>query len=198
MGLSFEISPSPVILVAELEGIAHELEDFKKPLKESIKNVMVPSIRKNFEAEGRPEPWVPLSQATLNRRRYDASGTTSGILSRTAKLRRRAASQKIWKIEKTDAYVQDLGEDVWYGKLHQEGFEGGGSAIGRIVKGGVPQIPSYNPRKMTGRHVIVEGYAGDIPARPFLLIQDEDVDAIEEEFDKWLTETFAAKGWPMT
>ena len=86
MGIDVEISPSPIILIAELEGIAKEMTDFKKPLKNAIKNVMIPSIRKNFDAEGRPEHWAPLSQATLNRRRFDGSGVTNKILSRTGKL----------------------------------------------------------------------------------------------------------------
>jgi len=193
-GIDIDIEPSPIILAAQFVAIGAAFEDFTEPLEKSVKDVMMPSIRKNFQAQGRP-PWAPLSQATLNRRRQDGRGITGRILSRTTALLRRATSFGIWKIEGRagQAYVSDLGGDVWYGKLHQEGFEGSGGGIGRIVRGGVPQIPSASLR---AGDTVVEGFAGDIPARPFLVVQPEDVDDIEDVFGNWAYVVFIRHGWP--
>ena len=193
IGISIEFQPSPVILVAELAAISDELEDFTEPLTDSIKKVMMPSIRANFKAQGRPS-WAPLSAATLNRRKYDGRGVTGRILSRTTRLLRRATAFKIWTVngKAGEAFVASLGGDVWYGNIHQMGFEGSGEGIGRIIRGGVPQIPSATLRP---GDEIVEGYAGDIPARPFILIQPEDAADIEQVFEDWVGNSFRKHGW---
>lgn len=193
-GIDIKIEPSPVLLAAQMMATASDLEDFREPLERCVKNVMMPSIRKNFDVQGRPS-WAPLSQATLNRRKSSSSGTSNRILSRTAALRRRAASLKIWTIRKDAAFIEDLGDGnggVPWAKLHQEGYEGSGSSIGRLVRNGVPQVPSARMRE---GDEVVEGYVGDIPARPFLVVQPEDEEKMEEEFDKWVGETFAHNGW---
>jgi phage gpG-like protein len=156
----------------------------------------MPSIRTNFEQQGRPS-WAPLSQATLNRRRWSGEGVTNRILSRTAALRRRASSFKIWTIREDAAYVSDLGQGsggVPWAKLHQECMEGGGEAIGRIIRRGVPQVPSATFKE---GDEIVESYGGDIPARPFLVIQPEDEEKMGEIFSEWVGRTFVAHGWPV-
>lgn len=193
LGIDIDFQPSPLLLAAELMKIASDIQDFEEPLTDSVKKVMMPSIRKNFQEQGRP-PWAPLSQATLNRRRYSRSGVTNRILSRSTRLLRRATAFKIWTIngKAGEAYVASLGEDVWYGNLHQMGFEGSGGGIGRLVRNGVPQIPSATIRP---GDEIVEGYAGDIPARPFILIHPEDEDGIEDVFEEWTGKVFARNGW---
>jgi phage gpG-like protein len=194
LGIDIDIHPSPVILAAELTAISVEFKDYREPLTNSIKNVMMPSIRKNFDVGGRPS-WAPLSAATLSRRAYEGSGITGRILSRTAALRRRAASFGVWKVNNDEAHVGSLGSGgggVPWAKLHQEGFEGSGGPIGRIVRRGVPQLPSATLR---AGDEVVEGYAGDIPARPFLVIQPEDEDKIAREFHKWTAVAFAKHGW---
>lgn len=194
LGYDIDIQPSPVLLAAEMLAVATSLDDFHTPLERCVKKIMMPSIRKNFDSQGRPS-WAPLSQATLNRRKSSGQGVTNRILSRTGALRRRAASFKIWTIQKDAAFIQTVGEGsggVPWAKLHQEGMEGSGGSIGRIIRNGIPQIPTAVLRD---GDQVVEGYSGDIPARPFLVVQTEDEEAMEQEFDKWIAETFAANGW---
>lgn len=143
---------------------------------------MTKSIRENFAAQGRPEAWPELSEATW-RRRAGEGWSGGGILLKSGALQRVASQQNIWTISATSATVRDLPQKVWYGKVHQAGMEQAGSSSGAKVR-----------RKGRGGIIIFEkNLSGDkgrgyvsIPQRQFLLIQDEDRDAILEIFGDWL------------
>lgn len=77
---------------------------------------MIPSIRRNFDEEGRP-PWEELSWDTAYQR-----GEEHPILNRTGKLKRRATQLARWTIGRHTASFRDLPQDVWYGKVHQAGY----------------------------------------------------------------------------
>jgi len=119
-GLSIDMHPSAFIMVASLAALGDSVSDFREPLTESVKQVMMPSIRMNFQAQGRPG-WAPLAPSTMNRRMAEGSGVTGRILSKSTRLLRRATSFKIWEVTQSEASVTGLGDDVWYGMIHQNG-----------------------------------------------------------------------------
>lgn len=144
------------LMARGVDTMGLNIKSFREPLKRSIQQVLAPSFRKNFEAEGRPEPWVPLSEVTINMR--DAAGP---ILVRSGLLKRTIQQFNIWTVDRTKAAILDLPEKIWYGKVHQGGYGYG--------------------RKSQSR-------AAGIPARPFVMIQEEDYAAIDKVFEKWLEE----------
>lgn len=119
---------------------------------------MTGSIQKNFDAEGRPTRWQPLSLATLlgwaggrkgsftKKGNWSKKGQTAlagrKILTDTARLRNSINYA-------AGARGLTLGTNVIYAAIHQFGGQAG-----------------------RGRKVF-------IPARPYLLFQDEDVDYFE-------------------
>jgi phage gpG-like protein len=178
--MSFE--PSIGISAKKLDKLGLDIRSFREPLRRSVKQVMAPSIRMNFDVGGRP-PWEPLQQNTINRKKGNAS-----ILIRTGALRRVAGQLNIWTITNNMALVADLPQSVWYGKVHQAGFGGGATKqvvrVKNIATGLYTEFEESN----------AEGGSGAIPARPFIVLQPEDVTKIEMVFAEWLDERIAAAG----
>lgn len=164
--LNFE--PSVGILARKLNVFGMSIRSFKEPLKQAVKDVMIPSIRRNFDAGGRPR-WVPLQANTIVTKKGDKRP-----LIRTGALRRQMGYQKIWTIDSEKAMITDLPEAVWYGKVHQAGL---GSTTNSIVR-----------NISTGATHVIEGEAdfGSIPARPFVMFQRGDYTKIDRIFDRWV------------
>lgn len=156
---SFNFEPSVAIQAAGLRRFAHNLSDMREPLTKAVKEVMQPSIRKNFNVGGRPEQWEPLSDDTIRAKTGD-----SRVLIDTGNLRFAASAFFIWTITDNSATVRDLPPFVWYGKVHQAGAKKAGR--GGLGDFGIGHV--------------------NIPARPFILIQVEDAKAIDEIFEDWL------------
>src|SRR6478609_7078686 len=91
--VDLHFQPSVGILARKVDKLNLSIRSFKEPLHDSVKKVMIPSIRKNFDAQGRPA-WTPLSAATVLRR-----GATGPILNRSGALRRTMGYLKIWTID---------------------------------------------------------------------------------------------------
>lgn len=170
-GLEFEFQPSIGILANQLDKFGLEFKNLREPLVLSIQKVMIPSFRANFAAEGRPA-WEGLSPVTIKRRGGDAHP----ILRRTGRLERDATQTSRWHITDTAASIQEWPESSWYGVLHQAGY---GSAAKASVG------------KQTSRGAA----AFQIPARPFILYQDEDIERIQEIFMDWMERKAAQYGW---
>lgn len=201
---SFEFQPSIGIMGKKFAMLAKELEDLHEPLTRSVHDVMTVSILENFISGGRPT-WDELSPATIARRRKLGQGTM--ILVRSGKLGEVASSERIWSIGRTTATVRDLPESVWYGKIHQGGYEGGQFAGGNwFRKYQVAARKALGPDeddkevdalafKMFDKRLLSHGpaprQASSIPARPFVMFQDEDIDAIQLIFITWVEEKVA-------
>jgi len=72
-----------------INGILRELvQDSSELLDEIGQKVVLVSIRKNFEEEGRPQKWKDLRPRTQREREYDGYGATHMILERTGELKR--------------------------------------------------------------------------------------------------------------
>lgn len=171
-GLDFEFHPSIGILANQLDRFGLEFEHLREPLVKSIQKVMIPSFRKNFRAEGRPG-WEELSPVTVKRR-----GVAHPILRRTGRLERDATQTSIWHITDTAASIQGWPGSSWYAVIHQAGFGSAGAA----VKAG-KKLESKSAAKF------------QIPARPFIMFQEEDVEDIKEIFLDWMERMAAKHGW---
>jgi phage gpG-like protein len=170
--IDVDIVPLPIILVGQFEALAASVRSYHEPLKRSIQQVVIPSIKKNFDVGGRPS-WPVLAPATLVFRgelkstsSLDAlsAGFGSEILVRSGKLRRAAQALARWTITRDEAYAGGAWPgSVWYGPLQHTGFIG--------------------------------GHGAETPPRPFMMIQEEDMPKIEEVFVQWFKERLIATGF---
>jgi len=177
--------PEPAVIAAGYVTFGVSFRSFKEPLKRSVEKVMMPSITKNFDLEGRPR-WPRLAEETIITRQM--LGFSSGpILDRTGELRDVATSFNIWTISSDKAEIPDLPGDVWYGKVHQGGAAFSISAGGGPVNALRRIAGLRSQRSITG--------TGVIPKREFLLIQNEDIDHIEEVFMDWVRERAVMSGF---
>lgn len=194
--VSFEFKPSIGILARDIELLGMSLSSFKEPLQRSIKEVMIPSFRKNFAAEGRPS-WVPMSEATKMIRTRMGGGSAGRLLHKTGALEHAVTQESLWSVTDVFAAVKALPASVSYGNVHQEGYGG----MGRKVKAGMKKglspamaakaaMADLDKKILSGRGSS-GGAAVNIPARPFVMFQPEDEDAVMEIFDQWLTEQLA-------
>lgn len=177
--LSFDFKPSIGIVAKGVATFGVNVKSFREPLKRIVQQVMAPSFRANFDQGGRPDPWEPWSDATIEIM-SNMDTPSRAILERSGKLKKTVQQLNIWTITETSASIRTLPQKVWYGYLHQSGFTvqmPGGNQVGQRVAG-----------------VFISGASFNIPARPFIMIQDEDYDAIERVFSKWLDERLLAAG----
>lgn len=114
---SLSFDSNALDLATSLSLFAGKIRSFREPLQKAVRDVVIPSIRQNFDAGGRPA-WKPLSEATLSIR----DGNT--ILVRTGALRQGATQQNNWKYTTTEAVMEGLPSRVWYGMIHQLGGTG--------------------------------------------------------------------------
>jgi phage gpG-like protein len=199
---SFKFTPSLGIVAKRLGQLADEVKDMRDPLTKAVEDVMQYSILENFMSGGRPEKWDELTYYTIRRRK----GKAVPVLVWTGKLAEIGSSPGIWSIGSQTATIRDLPQSIWYGKVHQAGSEGGDSEVAsgnwfakyekaaRKIEG--PEATDKEVRdtaykifdKRTQKHGLAPSDSANIPARPWALFQDEDIDAIELIFAEWLEE----------
>lgn len=172
--IDLHFQPSVGILARKIDKLGLDIRSFREPLRRSVKEVMIPSIRTNFEQGGRPE-WEPLTDFTVKKKGGDARP-----LIRTGSLMRMMGYINIWSIDSEKAMITDLPQNVWYGKVHQAGNA---------------TTKSYSVKNVsTGKSTTFTETGEGIPARPFVVLQNEDVDAIDRVFSDWLGERIARAG----
>lgn len=206
--LSWAFRPSVGIVAKDVQRLGLDIRSFKEPLTRIVKQVLIPSFRKNFKEGGRPA-WDPLAPNTIKARKYEAWP----ILKRTGRLQKRATQFNIWSIGATTATIRALPADAFYGVYHQAGSEGaGGPGIvaelmshapgsieaNKLIQKFVPKAqkelgPNADPNHVHNRAVGMlldsEEHRGwHLPARPFVMYQDEDVPRMEAVFAEWMTE----------
>jgi phage gpG-like protein len=94
----------------------------------------------------------------------------------------------IWSIDSERALISDLPDSVWYGKVHQAGYGGGsGQKTVRIKNISTGLWDTFTEAGS-------EAGSGEIPARPFVVLQPQDIENIERVFSDWLGERIAAAG----
>lgn len=179
--------PSVGISAKKLDKLGMDIRSFREPLHRSIKQVVIPSIRENFDVGGRPA-WSPLEFLTSERRTKEGYGAEGPILVRTGTLRKVATQLNIWTIGREVAMVTDLPDKAWYGKVHQAGatFSVGGGSFAATPT----QFLTWQGKKMGQK----DKAQGKIPARPFIMVQNSDIPKIELVFQLWLGERIKAAG----
>jgi phage gpG-like protein len=204
---AFEFSPSLGIVAKRFAALANEFGDLREPLKKSISDVMTLSILENFMSGGRPD-WEPLAPSTVARRQKESAGSMT--LVRSGSLADVASSEGIWAVGKTSATIKDLPGKVWYGKVHQGGLAGNQFSGGNWFKkyeSAARKIagPDEDDEEVTklaykifDKRMLSHGPApvgqSDIPARPFAMFQEEDIDAIQNIFAEWVEEKVREAG----
>jgi phage gpG-like protein len=188
------ISPSIGLVAKDIDKLGLSIQSFKEPLTRSVKQVIIPSIRKNFDVGGRP-PWEKLAEYTI-----EVRGSSIPILVRTGKLRRGASQFNIWTINQQSATIKKLPDAVWYGAIHQAGAGGFSSYVESAKK--------TLGRGAKTRDILKEAFdlmdvarggagghkATKIPQRQFILYQEDDIDDIQQIFYEWLVERTIREG----
>jgi phage gpG-like protein len=197
--ITFDFSPSVLITAGKIDRFAGAISSFKEPLTQAITEVMIPSFRANFAESGRPDKWEPLAEGTLDIRRRMGGDQSPLPLVKTGALMMAATSIDPWKIGDAAAIFTDLPENVWYGKIHQGGYEGRSmKALARKMGGSnnaLNHIIKQQQIAMATGGTISGGGVPTIPARPFILFQDEDEDDITEIFIDWVDRKLL-ETWP--
>ena len=146
-----------------------------KPLMRAIAGDMQASSRKNFDAQGRPG-WQGLEPGTMAQR--GRKGKWPGRILQVSGLLRKLQSA-------SDEKAAIVGTNLVYAKTHQYGARinhPGGTAYIPTKRGNI-WISNKDPRaarlNRTKPHTIT------VPARPFLSLQRDEVDAIQERAAKF-------------
>jgi phage gpG-like protein len=182
--------PTLGITAARIDKLSLDIRSFKEPLTRSIREVMGPSFRRNFDVGGRPS-WEELSEGTREIQERLKGSSDHSVLVLTGALRQTMGQINIWTIGKDAAILKDIPARVWYGKIHQAGYGGSGSAR----SAGGRTLADIVARALSGE----SGGAGahPIPARPFVVLHKEDEENIIKVFEKWLGERID-RAWPRT
>lgn len=173
------------------QGIKRLLSDIQRrmgdltPAMKIIGQIVRTSIVRNFEKGGRPSKWAPLSPATLARRKGRAKilmdrGMGGGL----------AGSIH----DRADRDSVTVGTNKIYAAVHQFGAKKGAfGAVEANIKAHMRKITKIFGRPVKPRKVAVRAHTkkmklpwGDIPARPFVMVQPEDWDEIRESLNDFL------------
>jgi len=139
-----------------------------RPALVSIGEKLAASIEQNFEDEGRPEKWKPLSEPTLRARRE--KGYTGPILQASGQLAASIANNI------------DVEADAVYVGTNKE--------YGKYMHFGTKQIIKPRQRMWLWKNLGIWKEIGDelkTPARPFMLVQNEDIVFAEKRMLDHLT-----------
>lgn len=123
---SVTFEPTIGITARRIDKLGMDIRSFREPLTRVIREVVAPSIRKNFDVGGRPG-WEPHSSSTeeiISR----LGRPSRGVLVATGTLRQVAGQLNIWDISQDAAILRGLPSHVWYGAIHQAGRRGTGRA----------------------------------------------------------------------
>jgi phage gpG-like protein len=141
-----------------------------RPALDAIGRVIVDSIQTNFEVGGRP-PWKPLKPSTIARKKRHPDK----ILIETERLKDSITH------EVTSPTTVVVGTNVVYAPVHQFGFKGQVEqqvrahtrrAHTRRTRFGLVKVPAHRVSAHTRKVNL------DIPARPFIAVQPEDLEEI--------------------
>ncbi len=191
-GFNLFFKPSIAFTTAKIDQLGMSLESFKEPITKSILEVMKPSILENFTSGGRPK-WDTLSKKTIAKRMKAGTGIT--ILMETKNMFNNVTAAGNWAMSNTTAVYtgKALNAAAPYAKYHQSGTGGKGKKIKREVfkKGDVRTIKRGG--NVSAQQILADiknrggNYTG-VPARPFLMFQEEDKIKIQAIFAEWLGE----------
>jgi len=174
-GIEYSIDMSDIVALSRgLREMENRSQDLSVPMKVAAQ-ILVDSVLENFQAGGRPDAWEELADATLlaklpkTKILIDSGDLFDSI---------HGESGPDWARASTDRV---------YARIHQEGGvidqEVSVSAHERLIQQafGKPIQPKTVHVREHQRHMQVE-----IPARPFMLAQDEDLENIGDAVADYL------------
>jgi phage virion morphogenesis protein len=163
-----------------LSGLASRVRNMT-PIMKEIGEIVRTSVERNFAETGRPEKW-PESQRVKR-----GGGQT---LSRTGRLRRsftvKASKDRV-----------EVGTNVVYAAIHQFGgtiTQGARSELftrNRYVRG--DKKGQFKKGTKAGRGVTFGERRINIPARPFLMVQDEDWSTMNAAISDYLMDNYRGR-----
>jgi len=157
-----------------IKALLYKSKNLRPPLKQTGV-YMLRSIDKNFQVEGRPQKWQSLAPSTLINRRKRGKGAK--ILQDTG-----IGRQSISILEITGGHIS-IGTTQPYMAIHQTGGKTSEYEI-RPKRAKALHFFLAGGEEIFAKRVLHPGHT--IPARPFLLIQDEDYEVIDNIFLDYL------------
>lgn len=159
-------------------GVAGRLEDDPALLR-ITGGIIVSSVQRNFEVGGRPEKWAALSKTTLARRKGSSPLVVKGM-----------AGGLLGSIHfQVEGNVLRVGTNKICAATHQLGAKQG--AFGTVAA----KVGAHTRNTKRFGQVAVRAHErnqkvpwGDIPARPYLVVQDEDKVNIRETLRRFALE----------
>jgi len=113
--------PLPSIVAKAYFATAERAADMLDPMYDAVE-VVQGQIEANFDVEGRPAKWAPLSEATIGLRQEAGFPGEHPILVRTGALKDAVTSASAWDIEASGQTVSALMTDpTGYGSYHISG-----------------------------------------------------------------------------
>lgn len=186
--LTFE--PTIGITTARIDKLGIDIRSFHEPLKRSVQQVMAPSFRKNFDVGGRPR-WEEYAEDTVDEIQPRLHRRTHPLLLKSGMMKRTISQLNVWTITRTSAVLNNVPGKIWYANIQQAGY-GGKGAKKKTVSGrelrqrGVSSRGLFAVKTGAGTRRVAP-----IPARPFVVLQEEDAKRVHEVFSKWLDERIA-------
>jgi phage gpG-like protein len=98
--------------------VAANVTNFKPALLAIGKTVISPSVRKNFEAGGRPQ-WLPLAPSTIERKARAGAPDPSKVLVHSGRMASAAADSSAYQVTKDKLVAAPFATRYWV--YHQRG-----------------------------------------------------------------------------
>lgn len=168
----------------ELAAKGHNLA----PVMNRIGVIVVESVRENFKDEGRPTKWQPLSENYANGLLGKDPFLKNGVLRRSVAkklgIRKILYSGRVGGLKDSIQYQASgnsvkIGTNKIYGAIHQFGGTVKAADIYPKNKKALAWGGCLHPVKKVHRP------AFEMPARPFLMVQEEDWRKIGGEVEEW-------------
>jgi phage virion morphogenesis protein len=182
-GVSLNVTIKDERIKRLLGDIQRRMGDLTPAMK-IIGQIVRTSFVRNFEKGGRPAKWAPLSPVTLARRKGRKILMDRGMGGGLAgSIHDRASKDEV-----------TVGTNKIYAALHQFGAKKGSfGTIEAEIKAHMRKITKIFGRPVKPRKVAVRAHTkkmklpwGDIPARPFIMVQPEDWDEIRESLSDYI------------
>ena len=164
-------------LKADLQHALNKLKDVEKPLTLAGFHMMK-SIDDNFRQEGRPDKWEDLSPMTKKMRR---GNPPYAILQDTGTLRSSismAMKGDTVRVGTSAPYAQKL----QFGGINimpaHDVFPKNRKALKFVING----------RTVFASHAHIPTIRTEVPPRPVIVVQDEDLDVIGKIFEDWIAD----------
>ena len=91
----------------------------RQPLLKIAREVLSPSIRKNFASGGRPDKWDQVGTSTYRASKGDRSGTSPPLWV-TGKMKRSASAFARFRVSKNELTYGNFPSTVWYAIVHDD------------------------------------------------------------------------------